>query len=365
MSSTMDNGIQPPVNPFAALQDLLRERLNFLLKSVYPAMYADVVRAFQEEGKLLCKSPVDSSSPHISRPAGIWSLLTLLVAQHISPDIDPVYASCVAVAVECFCAALDLLDDIEDGDQTPIVQELGAARVLNVTTVLLTLAQQALLSLSELSIEPAKILRLLNTLQESALGITSGQHRDLLAEQRSALDFTREECIDIAAVKAGAILRLACRLGAQCAGADTVLREQFAEFGLLLGTAAQLDNDSHDLYYLLQDVIPSILPEDAGTTSRSMKSDLVRGKKTLPIVLAAAEVAKTRGTTGVNLEEALQNISELSDEERNEYLRALKEGILTTWGICLLYRERARDRLHEFESLRPISPALRILTGLE
>ena len=354
-----------PINLFAAQQQLLRERLNFLLIIVHPALYADVIRVFQEEGKLLCKFLVDVNSPQTSHPAGIWSLLTLLVAQHVSPDIDPVYVSSVAVAVECFCAALDLLDDVEDGDQTPIVQELGAARVLNVTTVLLTLAQQALLSLSELGVDPAHILRLLNTLQEFALGITSGQHRDLLAEQRSALDFTREECIDIAAVKAGAILRLACRLGAQCAGADTVLCEQFAEFGLLLGIAAQLDNDSHDLYYLLRDVIPSVLPEDAGATSRSTKSDLVRGKKTLPIVLAATEMAKTPGATDESLDDALQKISELSEEERNEYLRALKEGILTTWGICLLYRERARDRLHEFEALRPVSPALRILTGLE
>ena len=361
----MDNVLQPFENPFAAQQELLRERLNFLLTAVHPAMYADVVRAFQEEGKLLYQPLTGIISPRTTRPAGIWSLLTLLVAQHVSPDIDPIYVSSVAVSVECFCAALDLLDDVEDEDQTPIMQELGAARVLNVTTVLLTLAQQALLSLSEMGVGPVNILSLLNTLQESALGITSGQHRDLLAEQRSALDFTREECIDIAAVKAGAILRLACRLGAQCAGADTVLCEQFAEFGLLLGTAAQLDNDSHDLYYLLQDVIPSILLEDAGATPRSTKSDLVRGKKTLPIVLAATEMAKTRGAAGESFDDALQKISELSDAERNEYLRALKEGILATWGICILYRERARDRLREFESLRPVSPTLRILTGLE
>jgi len=361
----MDNVLQPLENPFAAQQELLRERLNFLLTAVHPAMYADVVRAFQEEGKLLYQPLTGIISPRTTRPAGIWSLLTLLVAQHVSPDIDPIYVSSIAVSVECFCAALDLLDDVEDEDQTPIMQELGAARVLNVTTVLLTLAQQALLSLSDLGVDPVNILSLLNTLQESALGITSGQHRDLLAEQRSALDFTREECIDIAAVKAGAILRLACRLGAQCAGADTVLCEQFAEFGLLLGTAAQLDNDSHDLYYLLQDVIPSILLEDAGATPRSTKSDLVRRKKTLPIVLAATEMAKTRGAAGESFDDALQKILELSDEERNEYLRALKEGILTTWGICILYRERARDRLREFESLRPVSPALRILTGLE
>jgi len=361
----MDNVIQPLENPFAAQQQMLRERLNFLLTAVHPAMHADVVRAFQEEGKLLYQPPPGIISPRTTRPAGIWSLLTLLVAQHISPDIDPVYASSVAVAVESFCAALDFLDDVEDEDQTAIIQELGTARLLNVTTVLLTLAQRALLSLSELGVDPAHILRLLKTLQESALGITSGQHRDLLAEQRSVLEFTREECIDIAAAKAGAILQLACRLGAQCAGADEALCGQFAEFGLLLGIAAQLDNDCHDLYHLLQDVIPSILPGDAGATPGSEKSDLVRGKKTLPIVLAAAEIAKTRGMTAMSLDDALQKISELSNEERNEYLRALKEGMLATWGICLLYLERARDRLQEFESLRPVSPALRILTGLE
>src|SRR5713101_512001 len=159
----MDNVLQPSVNPFAAQQHSLRERLNFLLAKVHPALYADVVRAFREEDKLFYQPPPGIISPRTTRPAGIWSLLTLLVAQHVSPDIDPLYASSVAVSVECFCAALDLLDDVEDGDQTPIVQELGAARVLNVTTVLLTMAQQALLSLSEMGVDPANILRLLNT----------------------------------------------------------------------------------------------------------------------------------------------------------------------------------------------------------
>jgi len=48
----MDNVLQPSVNPFAAQQHSLRERLNFLLAKVHPALYADVVRAFQEEDKL-------------------------------------------------------------------------------------------------------------------------------------------------------------------------------------------------------------------------------------------------------------------------------------------------------------------------
>ncbi len=334
---------------------MLIERLHLLLATLQPVLYVDVVSALEGEGKLLSQPhtdahPSDSQGPTL--PDGVWALLTLLVAQYISPDIDPTCASSVAVAIECFVCAIDLLDDVIDEDQTPTLQTLGVARTLNVSTALLTLAQQAILSLSQQGVQPLTILRLLNTLQESALVVTAGQHRDVLAEQRPTRDFTREECIEIAAAKAGSIMRLACRLGALCAGADDVVCEQFSELGELLGIAHQLDNDSHDLYYLLQGGISTIASTEA-ETARNIKTDLVRGKKTLPVVLAA----QINGT--------LQNTSSSADEEKEEYLRALHEGILTTWGICVLYRERARDRLQEIEAQKPVAPLLRLLLGFK
>ncbi|HJT55252.1 MAG TPA: hypothetical protein VJ761_02060, partial [Ktedonobacteraceae bacterium] len=60
----------------------------------------------------------------------------------------------------------------------------------------------------------------------------------------------------------------------------------------------------------------------------------------------------------------LQKTLENSDEENRQYKQALQEGIITTWGICLLYRERARERLHEIEALKPIAPALHSLLDL-
>ena len=147
----------------------------------------------------------------------------------------------------------------------------------------------------------------------------------------------------MAAAKAGSLMSLACRLGALCAGADETLCEQFAEMGKLLGIAHQLDNDSHDLYYLLQGSLSS--------TVTSGKSDLERGKKTLPVVLAAQR------------ENTLQQQALSADEEKQEYLKALHEGITITWGICLLYRERARDRLQEIEAQQPVDPLLRLLLG--
>jgi geranylgeranyl pyrophosphate synthase len=353
----MSDHVQHSEDRFAAHQLMLRERLRFFLAALHPVLYADVVHALEGEGKLLSPSRTDLDPPDPqppALPAGLWSLLTLHVAQSISPGIDPLLASSVAVAVECFVCALDLLDDVMDEDQTTTLQDLGTARTLNVSLVLLALSQKAILSLTQQDVAPSLILRLLEALQESTQVATAGQQRDLLAEQRSAQEFTREECIEIAAAKAGSIMRLACRLGALCAGVDDALCEQFSEFGELLGIAHQLDNDSHDLYYLLQGNTSSLAPMETETSTGRVKSDLARGKKTLPIVL------------GVQMyNAALRQSSLQTDQEKEEYLRSLHEGIITTWGICLLYRELARDRLQEIEAQRPVAPLLHVLLGFE
>lgn len=345
----MSKEAQLPFNPFAALQQILRERLHHLLVTLHPVLQVDVRRAFEERGKLLSQSSYDANAASPGLPPGSWPLLTLLIAQCISPRIDLTLASNVALATECFVCALDLLDDVEDEDQTPIILELGVARALNVSTTLLALAQRSLFSLLQQGVEEMLVLRLLDALDEATLVATSGQHRDLLAEQREADDLTREECIEIAAAKAGAIMRLACLLGAICAGATEAECAEFAEMGKLLGIAHQLDNDAHDLYYLLEstDTLPGVPPV------RSVKTDLARGKKTLPVVLAARK------------SKSLQENREPSDGEKREYLQALHEGIMTTWGISLLYRERAADRLLAISSRRSLAPELRLLLGFK
>ncbi len=349
----MSNDTPLSVSPFAAHQQLLRERLHFLLTEIHPLLRADIICALEEPGKLLAQPQTSDNSLKPALPVGMWSLLPLLVAQHISPEIDPIRAGNVAVAVECFLCALDLLDDVEDDDKTSIIHALGSARALNISTALLMLTQRAVLSLTQHRIDPAYVVCLLDALQEAALVATAGQHRDLLAEQRLAQDLTYEECIEIAAGKAGSLMRVACRLGALCANAPDALCEQFSEMGELLGIAHQLDNDCHDLYYLLQSEAPSVIPMDGGTTTGSVKSDLVRGKKTLPVVLAA------------RTNDPIQEIGSQADEEkREEHLRSLYEGIIAAWGICILYRERARDRLQAIEAQRPIDPVLRLLLGL-
>src|SRR5438309_1814881 len=113
MASPIPESTQPPVNPFAAHQSVLRERLNTLLATLHPLLHPDVVRALEGEGKLLAQSS-ESHASSLVVPSGSWPLLTLLVAENISPDINPLYVGSIAIAVECLVCAIDLLDDIID-----------------------------------------------------------------------------------------------------------------------------------------------------------------------------------------------------------------------------------------------------------
>lgn len=337
----MNNSEPSSVKLFDEYQHLLCEQLNTFLSTLQPLTRGDVVRALGEPGKLLSSI----TSTNSAFPAGMWSLLPLLVAQYVNPSVDKQYVCTVAVSIECFICALDLLDDVEDEDQTAIVKEIGIARVLNVSTILLALTNRILLTLIEVGLPAAQVVHLINAIQTSLITATAAQHRDILAEQRSAESFTTEECIEISEGKAGSLISLACRMGALCADASDELISQFSELGKLLGIAHQLDNDSRDLYDILR-------YKQTNEQSETVKTDIARQKKTLPVVLAAHEMSILRQST---------SISRL--EEQKVWVDVLHEGIMTTRGISLLYRERAYEQLQQIEAQHPISHALRLLLG--
>jgi geranylgeranyl pyrophosphate synthase len=329
---------------------VLCERLRRYLDGLEPALREDVGAALALEGKLL------------HRPAreldGRWALLPFCLAQDLRAPVEAggvwVNAACeMALAMECVVSATDLLDDVMDDDTTPLIARIGTARALNVALALIALSQRMLLALLDLALPVTVPARLMDMMQRAILQASTGQQQDLLAERRPACDLTRDECLAIAAAKAGALLRLACQMGALCAGIEEAGIERCAEAGRLLGIAAQLDNDAHDLHTLLQ---PSDLRQ-------SQKSDLARGKKTLPIVLAARSLHDVYALEARAID--FRRIDLLASAEREMYLTALREGILTTWGLALLYRERARESLCVLVGERTLSPALCRVLGLE
>lgn len=329
-----------------AARHLLCERLLKHLEGLYPALQEDIVRALAVEGKLL-HQPASALD-------GRWALLPFYLAHDLQVAVNSDSACDVALMMECVVCATDLLDDVMDDDTTPLIEQLGVARTLNVALALVTLAQRIQLALLDLGFPAALLMRLLDAVQRAILLASAGQQRDLLAEKRLACDLTREECIEIAAAKAGALLSLTCQVGALCAGVEETCFEQCAEMGRLLGIAAQLDNDAHDLYSLLQ---PTCQQE------AWRKSDLARGKKTLPVVLAAHSLRATHALAAQSID--FQHLVSLASEEREIYACALREGILTTWGVALLYRERARDYLSMLVGNGRVSSALCKVLGLE
>jgi geranylgeranyl pyrophosphate synthase len=321
-----------------------------LLEQVPAPLRADVVLAFRQPGKLLSWEEAGQARERSEREsgdllAGRWALLTLLVARSLRPEIDEGYAGGVALAVESLVCAIDIFDDLSDGDQTLLIRQLGMGRALNVAAALLMLSQEAILMANSGAGEAtAPTGALLAALQQATLCCLAGQQRDLLAESLPLAGYPYEDCLALAAAKAGSLMSLACRLGAISAGAPAELTERFATLGELLGIAGQLDNDCHDLYDLLLG-----LPSPA--TGGAQKSDLARGKKTLPLVLA--------GAAGV-----LPPVEASSHAEPAALPVPLQEALTAAWSISLLYRERARACLESIAAVQPLLPALRRLLGL-
>ena len=170
----------------------------------------------------------------------------------------------VAAAVELFMAALDAIDELEDDDYSPLVQEAGTAQALNVSTALLVLAQHLLAGLGEDGVPPERVPLFVRALAQAGLTASGGQHLDLTAEGRE--DVSTADALDIARRKAGAMVGVACRLGALLGTGDEEVLALYDAWGCHYGTAAQLANDLRD------------------AENKGQKSDWQRAKGTLPLI---------------------------------------------------------------------------------
>lgn len=100
-------------------------------------------------------------------------------------------------------------------------------------------------------------------------------------ERPGRLDQGREAYYRILRMKTGELFALSCELGARLAGADELVQAALRTYGMELGTAYQIYDDCVDLFGA---------ESQAG---KSLGTDLLNGKLTLP-VLAAAERCRPR-----------------------------------------------------------------------
>jgi len=237
--------------PTAHASACLSEELRALIAhQPWPADYAGLV-----EQALLPHPRAQHTSPEISR----WAALVLACASACGHRGKA--AEQTAVAAALLMAALDVFDDVEDGELAPGV----APEVLvNVGTGLLLLFHQVCASAALRALPPPGP----QVLVDAALRACGGQHRDL-STAADAQTMSPEAAVAISAAKSASLAAALCRVGALAGGARGLVLARYAAFGHHLGMAAQLANDL------------AAVQEAAGT-----KTDRARCRPTLPLVYA-------------------------------------------------------------------------------
>ena len=207
-----------------------------------------------------------------ARGKRIRPLLVLLTASASGGDWK--CAVPAAAAVELVHNFSLIHDDIQDQGSVrrgryTVWKLWGTAQAINAGDAMFTLAFLALQRLADTA-SPQAALGAAQILQEACLALTQGQYLDMSYETRQ--DLTEAAYWPMVSGKTGALLSACLSLGALIGGAGPAEYNAYGDFGRLLGLAFQVLDDYLGIW------------GDAALTGKSTESDLVEGKKSLPVL---------------------------------------------------------------------------------
>ena len=186
-------------------------------------------------------------------------------------------------------AAVELLhnfslvhDDIQDNSnkrrgRPTVWVKWGMPQAINAGDGLFVLAGLAALDL-EANYPAETVVRAAKILQTACLELTRGQYLDISYEERSNLGV--EDYWPMISGKTAALLSACCDLGALLGGADESTQEAYRSFGHYLGLAFQLQDDILGIW------------GNEVVTGKSAASDLVEGKKSIPVLVGLEKKGK-------------------------------------------------------------------------
>ncbi|MEX1248868.1 MAG: polyprenyl synthetase family protein [Anaerolineales bacterium] len=219
-----------------------------------------------------------------------------------------------AAAVELLHNFSLIHDDIQDGSEMRRGRKTlwalhGDAQAINAGDAMFSLAHHSLAGLEKTaSLETyAAASRLL---ARTSLQLTQGQYLDLAYEQMGELD--TEDYWPMVWGKTAVLIRTCTELGALVAGARGQVFEDYMAFGEKLGLAYQVRDD---LMGIWGD------PEEMG---KSAYSDLLSGKKSLPVLYALAKegaFAKRWINGGIPVQKVREYAELLEAEGARDYTR--------------------------------------------
>ncbi|MCB9136297.1 MAG: polyprenyl synthetase family protein [Anaerolineales bacterium] len=197
---------------------------------------------------------------------------------HLTPDTWHIPLP-AAASVEILHNFSLIHDDIQDNSplrrgRPTVWQKWGIAQAINAGDAEYTLAFTAMLELGKTT-EPAIALEAINILQNTCIALTQGQYLDMSFETRSSVSL--DEYWTMIGGKTAALTAACTELGALIAGVDDATRAGYREFGRYLGLAFQVQDDLLGIW------------GDAALTGKSTESDLVAGKKSIPVVYGFAQ----------------------------------------------------------------------------
>jgi geranylgeranyl diphosphate synthase, type I len=209
------------------------------------------------------------------RGKGLRPTLALVSCEAVGGD--PAQAVPVASALELTHEFSLVHDDIEDGDELrrgrPALWTVcGLPQGVNAGDVLFGIARR---EVSASPVSEGVLKDLVRRYDAACIRLAEGQFLDLRFETRDKVGV--EAYVDMVSRKTGALLGAAAALGARSGGADASTADDMNTFGEALGVAFQMRDDVLGLW------------GDPAMTGKPAGSDLMRCKRTLPILVALAD----------------------------------------------------------------------------
>lgn len=237
-------------------------------------------------------------------------------------DTEWLHASPAAAAVELMHNFSLVHDDIQDNSpkrrgQRTVWKLWGAPMAINVGDTLFVLSNQAIMDLSE-HFPAETVTKAATVLHNTGLDLTRGQFLDMSYEGRN--DLKVEDYWPMIAGKTASLLSACCHIGSILAGADEGEQDAYRSFGHALGLAFQVQDDILGIW------------GDEALTGKSAASDLLEGKKSLPVLHALSKGGKfaERWARGAIQPEEVEEIAQmLASEGSYEYTHGMSRQMTT------------------------------------
>ncbi len=249
-----------------------------------------------------------------------------------------------AAAVELIHNFSLIHDDIEDSSplrrgRPTVWSRWGVPLAINTGDAMFSLAHLSILGLQEF-IAFDKALQAAEILQNTCLSLTKGQHLDMLFENRS--DISLDDYWQMVSGKTASLLSAATELGAVIAATEHSVQAHYQEFGYNLGMAFQAQDDLLGVW------------GEVSAIGKSTESDLVSGKKSLPIIFALSQ----EGLFAERWRQGPIEAHEIPELARQLELEGARDYTLECAGC---FTDKALDALDEAE---PVGAAGQQLSGL-